>query len=73
MSRVFLMRLGFDLVAAALLLFCLSYWWLGNVTHEVAGTALFLRSSCSSCTMSSIAAGMPMRRPKDDSGAGSST
>lgn len=42
MSRVFLMRLGFDLVAAALLLFCLSYWWLGNVTHEVAGTALFL-------------------------------
>lgn len=36
------MRLGFDLVAAALLLFCLSYWWLGNVTHEVAGTALFL-------------------------------
>lgn len=42
MSRIFLMRLGFDLVAAALLLFCLSYWWLGNVTHEVAGTALFL-------------------------------
>lgn len=42
MSRVFLLRLGFDLVAAALLLFCLSYWWLGNVTHEVAGTALFL-------------------------------
>jgi hypothetical protein len=42
MSRVFLMRLGFDFAAAALLLFCLSYWWLGNVTHEVAGTALFL-------------------------------
>ncbi|MBB6468470.1 hypothetical protein HNQ96_004354 [Aminobacter lissarensis] len=36
------MRLGFDLAAAVLLLFCLSYWWLGNVTHEVAGTALFL-------------------------------
>lgn len=42
MSRVFLMRLGFDLVAAALLLFCLSYWWLGNVAHEAAGIALFL-------------------------------
>lgn len=36
------MRLAFDLVAAALLVFGLSYWWLGNVAHEIAGTAMFL-------------------------------
>ena len=42
MSRTFLVRLGLDLLAAMLLLFCMAYWWLGNVTHELAGTALFL-------------------------------
>jgi hypothetical protein len=36
------MRLAFDLVAAGLLLFAFSYWWLGNVAHELAGTAMFL-------------------------------
>jgi hypothetical protein len=42
MNRAFLTRLGLDLLAAALLVFCLSYWWLGNLTHEIAGTVLFL-------------------------------
>lgn len=42
MSSIFLSRLVFDLIAAGLLLFSLSYWWLGNVAHEVAGTAMFL-------------------------------
>ena len=42
MSPVFLSRLVFDLIAAGLLLFGLSYWWLGNIAHELAGTAMFL-------------------------------
>ncbi|WP_372399913.1 DUF4405 domain-containing protein [Azospirillum sp. HJ39] len=42
MNSVFLLRLAFDLTAAALLLFGLSYWWLGNAAHELAGTAMFL-------------------------------
>lgn len=42
MSPIFLSRLVFDLIAAGLLLFGFSYWWLGNVAHEVAGTAMFL-------------------------------
>lgn len=41
MSKTFALRLGFDLAAAGLLLFAMSYWWLGNVAHELAGTALF--------------------------------
>lgn len=36
------LRLVFDTLAAALLLFGFSYWWLGNVAHELAGTAMFL-------------------------------
>lgn len=42
MSPVFLSRLVFDFIAAGLLLFGLSYWWLGNIAHELAGTAMFL-------------------------------
>ena len=42
MNSVFLLRLAFDFVAASLLLFGLSYWWLGNTAHELAGTAMFL-------------------------------
>ena len=42
MNRLFLFRLFFDLLAAALLLFSLAYWWLGNTAHELAGTAMFL-------------------------------
>jgi hypothetical protein len=42
LNPVFLSRLVFDLIAAGLLLFGFSYWWLGNVAHEVAGTAMFL-------------------------------
>ena len=42
LSPILLTRLAFDLIAAGLLLFGFSYWWLGNTAHEVAGTALFL-------------------------------
>ena len=42
MNRLFLLRLAFDLTAASLLLIGLAYWWLGNVAHEVAGTAMFV-------------------------------
>jgi len=41
-NHLFLSRLVFDAVAAGLLLFGFSYWWLGNVAHELAGTAMFL-------------------------------
>jgi Na+/proline symporter len=42
LNPLFLTRLVLDLLAAGLLLFAFSYWWLGNVAHEVAGTAMFL-------------------------------
>lgn len=42
MSSAFLLRLVFDLVAACLFMFGLSYWWLGNGSHELAGAAFFL-------------------------------
>lgn len=42
MTPAFYSRLVLDLVAAGLLLFGFSYWWLGNVSHELAGTTLFL-------------------------------
>jgi hypothetical protein len=42
LSPIFLMRLIFDLIAVGLLLFAFSYWWLGNVAHELAGTGLFV-------------------------------
>lgn len=42
MNPVFLSLLVFHLIAAGLLIFGFSYWWLGNVAHEVAGTAMFL-------------------------------
>ncbi len=42
MNLVFLSRLALDLIAVGLLLFGFSYWWLGNVAHELAGTAMFL-------------------------------
>ena len=42
MSRAFLIRLVLDGLAASLLVFCLSYWWLGNGAHEAAGTAMFV-------------------------------
>ena len=42
MNRLFLLRLAFDLTAASLLLIGLAYWWLGNIAHEVAGTAMFV-------------------------------
>ncbi|MCU4178508.1 DUF4405 domain-containing protein [Bosea sp. BH3] len=42
MSRVFALRLWLDGFAAVLLVFGLSYWWLGNVAHEIAGTLMFV-------------------------------
>ena len=42
MSGIFLLRLSLDGLAAGLLLVGLAYWWLGNLAHEVAGTAMFL-------------------------------
>jgi len=42
LNLVFLLRLAFDFIAASLLLVGLSYWWLGNTVHELAGTAMFL-------------------------------
>ncbi|MBY3217664.1 DUF4405 domain-containing protein [Rhizobium laguerreae] len=42
MNSVFFLRLAFDVIAASLLVFGLSYWWLGNTVHEIAGTAMFL-------------------------------
>jgi len=42
LNPVFLLRLAFDFVSAGLLLFALSYWWLGNGAHELAGTAFFV-------------------------------
>lgn len=42
MSRVFALRLWLDGLAAVLLVFGLSYRWLGNVAHEIAGTLMFV-------------------------------
>jgi len=42
LSPKLLTRLSFDLIAAGLLLLGLSYWWLGNTVHELAGTGMFL-------------------------------
>jgi hypothetical protein len=42
LKKTFILRLVLDLLAAGLLLFGLSYWWLGNTAHELAGTLLFL-------------------------------
>jgi hypothetical protein len=42
LSSLFLSRLVFDFIAAGLLLFSFSYWWLGNIAHELAGTAMFV-------------------------------
>ncbi|HEV7335074.1 MAG TPA: DUF4405 domain-containing protein [Bosea sp. (in: a-proteobacteria)] len=42
MSRFFALRLWLDGLAAVLLVFGLSYWWLGNVAHELAGTLMFV-------------------------------
>lgn len=41
MTTVFRLRLLLDFLAIALIIACLAYWWLGNLPHEVFGTALF--------------------------------
>ncbi|SEE66686.1 protein of unknown function [Rhizobiales bacterium GAS188] len=42
MNSLFLWRLTLDFLAAGLLLIGLSYWWLGDTVHEVAGTGMFV-------------------------------
>ena len=34
-------RLILDFASLALVVLCLAYWWLGNLSHELFGTALF--------------------------------
>lgn len=41
MTAVLRVRLILDFVAAGLIIACLAYWWLDNLSHEVFGTALF--------------------------------
>lgn len=41
MTPIFLLRLALDLLAVSLLVAAMAYSWLGNVAHEVAGTAIF--------------------------------
>jgi hypothetical protein len=38
---VFRLRLLLDFLAVALIIACLAYWWLDNLSHEMLGTALF--------------------------------
>jgi len=40
--NVFRLRLLLDFVAIALVIACLAYWWLDNLSHELFGTALFV-------------------------------
>lgn len=39
---VFRLRLLLDFLAVALIIACLAYWWLDNLSHELLGTALFV-------------------------------
>ncbi|SOC91755.1 protein of unknown function [Rhizobium sp. AN5] len=39
---VFRLRLLLDFLAVALVIACLAYWWLDNLSHELFGTALFV-------------------------------
>ncbi|WP_425644472.1 DUF4405 domain-containing protein [Agrobacterium leguminum] len=40
--NVLRIRLLLDFVAVALVIACLAYWWLDNLSHELFGTALFV-------------------------------
>ena len=41
-ATTILKRLGLPIVMAGLLVLALAYWWLGNLSHEVFGVALFV-------------------------------
>jgi Domain of unknown function (DUF4405) len=41
LSNVFRLRLLLDFLAVGLVIACLAYWWLDNLSHELFGTALF--------------------------------
>jgi len=40
--NVFRVRLLLDFLAVALIIACLAYWWLDNLSHELFGAALFV-------------------------------
>jgi len=42
LNMKFLLRLGMDLLAAALLLLALAYYWRDNAFHEIVGTTMFV-------------------------------
>ena len=42
LSRVFVLRLALDGLAAAALVFAFAYHWQGNLAHEAAGLGIFL-------------------------------
>lgn len=42
MSNIFRLRLFLDFLAICLVIACLGYWWLDNLSHELFGTALFI-------------------------------
>lgn len=41
MIGVLSLRVALDFAAVALIIACLAYWWLDNLSHELFGTALF--------------------------------
>jgi hypothetical protein len=42
MTSTFRVRLLLDFLSIGLIVACLAYWWLDNLSHELFGTALFL-------------------------------
>ena len=42
MGTILRLRLLLDLIAVSLIIACLAYWWLDNLSHELFGTALFV-------------------------------
>jgi hypothetical protein len=46
MTTVFRVRLLLDFLAVALIVACLAYWWLDNLSHELFGTVLFALVIC---------------------------
>ncbi|MDH7803595.1 MULTISPECIES: DUF4405 domain-containing protein [unclassified Rhizobium] len=41
MNGIFRLRLVLDFLAVGLVIACLAYWWLDNLSHELFGTVLF--------------------------------
>lgn len=62
MNLFFLSRLWLDALAACLLLVGFAYWWLGNLVHEVAGTAMFVLLIAHNCFNRRWYGGIPATR-----------